>query len=67
MSQRQQIINEIRAQLDTRPKLAKAFLQDSENPDLFRELPDGPLLTKNSCLKIPARRHLFFVRASKGL
>lgn len=65
MSRKQELIDQIRDIVDTRPKLAKGFIQDSVNPDLFHEChePDK-LMTKDECVKIPARRHLFFVRAS---
>ena len=66
MSRKQELINQIREIVEARPKLAKGFIQDGENPDLFHELHNGPLISRDECLNIPARRHLFFVWASKA-
>lgn len=63
MSKKQKLISEIKELLDRRPKLYKVWLQDEENPDLFHE-PNGPLLTRDECSRVPARGQIFVVRAS---
>jgi len=66
MSQRQQIINEIKSILDTSPRVYSYFIQDLNNPDLWHTK-EGEVLTEAECLKVQARGHFFIQRASNHI
>lgn len=67
MTRKSEIINSIMAMLKPKgPKLCEYFVESREHPGKWNR--QGEILTKEQCLKMPARKHYFIriVRAERS-